>query len=85
MERIPSLQHNMLLHLIPLIKKIWSIKFKVGCLGFYALRYYYWLEYAYWEYYHQHQIVVSNRQTFAITQMETILDHVVSQVHAEQE
>jgi hypothetical protein len=51
-------------------------------MGFYALRYYYRLEYAHQEYYHQHQIVVSNKPTFAMTQMETILDHVVSRVHA---
>jgi hypothetical protein len=58
------------------------LKFEVGCLGLYALRYYYRLEYAYHEYYHQHWIVVSNKLTFAMTCMEIILDHVVNQACA---
>ncbi len=85
-ERIPNLQHSMLLHLVPSTKVIYGVlEFEVGCLGLHALRYYCRLEYAYQKYYHQHQIVVSNKPTFAITQMETISDHVVNQAFVEPE
>jgi hypothetical protein len=59
------------------------LQFKVGRMGLYAFRYYYRLKYAYQEYYHQHQIVISSRPTFAMTWIETIPDHVVSQAHVE--
>jgi hypothetical protein len=58
---------------------------EVGCLRLYALRYYYRLEYAYDEYYHWHQIVVSNKPTSAMMQMEILSNHVVHQDHAELE
>ncbi len=54
------------------------LEFEVGCLGFYVLKYYCRLKFAYQEYYHQQKIVISSILTFAMTQMETILDHVVS-------
>jgi len=74
----------MLLHPVPSAKGIYGVlEFKVGYLGLYALRYYCRLEYAYGENYHWHQIVVSNRPTFAMMQMETILNHVISQAFAE--
>jgi hypothetical protein len=61
------------------------LEFEVDYLGLYALRYYCRLEFAYHEYYHQHQIIVSNKLTFAMTQMETIPNHVVNQVHVDLE
>ncbi len=56
-----------------------ALEFEEGCLRLYALRYYCIIEYAYKEYYHRHWIVASNKPTFAIMQMETIPNHVVSQ------
>jgi hypothetical protein len=32
-ERIPSLQHSMLLHLVPLIKRIWNVRVQGGLHG----------------------------------------------------
>lgn len=61
------------------------LEFEMGCLGLYALSYYYRLKYAYHEYYHWHHIVIYNRPTFAMTQMETIPNHVVSQAHVKLE
>ncbi len=61
------------------------LEFEMGCLELYALKYYYRLKYAYHEYYHWHQIVISSRPTFAMTRMETIPNHVVSQAHAKLE
>ncbi len=51
-EKISSLQHNMLLHLVP--KGYGMLEFKGGCFGLHALKYYYRLEYDYQEYYHWH-------------------------------
>ncbi len=67
------------------LRGIGVLEFKVGCMGLYALRYYYRLEYAYQEYYHRHQIVVSNKLIFSMTRMETIPNHVVGQVHVDYE
>ncbi len=61
------------------------LKFEVGYLGLYALRYNCRLEYSYQEYYHRHHIVVFSNLTFAMTRMETIPNHVVSRAHADLE
>ncbi len=64
-------------------KDMGVLKFEVGYMGLDALRHYCRLKYAYQEYYHWHQIVVSSRPTFSMTQMETISYHVVNRVHVE--
>jgi hypothetical protein len=51
----------------------------MGCLGLDALIYYCKLEIKYCSYYHRHQISRCGRLTFAMTQINKALDHVVYQ------
>ncbi len=55
-----------------------ALKFIVGCLGLYALRYYCRLEIEYCSYYHCHQITTCGHSTFAMMPISEALDHVVS-------
>jgi hypothetical protein len=55
-----------------------ALEFTMGCLGLYALRYYYKLEIKYCNYYHHHQITRCGCLTFIMTPISKIPDHVVN-------
>ncbi len=57
-----------------------ALEFTMGCLGLYALRYYYRLEIKYCSYYHCHQIARCGCPTFTMTPISEAPDHVVNRV-----